>query len=40
MMDESGTSIVQRGLFGVPVGERKLCLLIEGQSKFAVQVEK
>jgi ATP-dependent RNA helicase DDX46/PRP5 len=45
IMDESATTIIQRGLFvvpgeRVPIGERKLCLLIEGQTKFAVQVAK
>ena len=43
IMDESGTTIIQRGVFVVPgskapVGERKLSLLIEGSTKYAVQV--
>jgi superfamily II DNA/RNA helicase len=43
VMEESGVNVIQRGLFvvpgvRVPVGERKLHLLIEGESMFAVQV--
>ena len=43
IMDESGTTIIQRGVFVVPgsrapVGERKLNLLVEGDTKYAVQV--
>jgi ATP-dependent RNA helicase DDX46/PRP5 len=43
VMDESGTTIIQRGVFvvpgsKVPLGERKLHLLIDGPTKFSVQV--
>ncbi|KAH0795857.1 P-loop containing nucleoside triphosphate hydrolase protein [Histomonas meleagridis] len=42
VMDETGTTIIQRGMFcqpgsKPPTGERKLYLLIEGMTQFAVQ---
>lgn len=42
VMDDTGASIIQRGLFcqpgsKPPVGEKKLYLLIEGMSKFTIQ---
>jgi hypothetical protein len=45
VIDESGATIIQRGQFvvpgeRVPVGERKLALVVEGATKFVVQVAK